>query len=493
MLEELQKDKLFQSEWKEESQTHYLSSNGRGIWVNDSQSQLNPTRVRHLCQPNSVDEIIRLVAFAKTSNSAISVSGGKHAMGGQQFGHENLHLDMSDFNRIIQLDSKAGLVTVEAGIKWPKLIHDLRELQSGLTDGITPWVIREKQTGVDSVSIGGSLSANIHGRGLRSRPFVDSIEAFELVDHRGEVQRCSRSENRELFSLAIGGYGLFGIVATVTLRLVRRFKVQRQVSRILAMDSVTLLNQHRESGFVFGDCQFAIDMSGNADEHPAILPCYRPVSSDIEVTPEATSLSPEDWASLYRLSRTDKRQAFELFSQHYLGTDGQVYWSDTHQLSSAFSGYREAVNPKQGTEMITEIYLDHDKAIPCLESIREDLASRKADVTYGTIRLIEADHETFLPWARRRSVCIVANLHCPGTASGIKKTKQHFRAILDRALNFDGSFYLTYHRWALKHQIEAAYPQISEFFALKKVYDPNEIFQSNWYRHYRDFWPAIVS
>jgi len=438
-----------------------------------------------LCQPHSIDEIAGLVAFAKKCDTAISISGGKHSMGGQQFGRDNLQLDMSNFNRIIYLDSAAGLVVVEAGIMWPKLMSDLRELQKDLAGDIAPWVIREKQTGVDSVSIGGSLSSNIHGRGLQSRPFVDSIESFQLVDHRGEVLCCSRNENQELFSLAIGGYGLFGIVATVTLRLVRRYKVQRQVSRILAMDSVRLLNQKRESGFVFGDCQFGIDLGGTADSHPAILPCYRPVGSEVEVTPDAKSLAPEDWASLYRLSRSDKRQAFELFAQHYLQTDGQVYWSDTHQLSNAFCGYHDAMDPTVGTEMITEIYLDPDKAIPCLESIREAMVLRKADLAYGTIRLIEADQETFLPWARRQSVCIVANLHCPRTKGGIEKTKQDFRVILDRVLDFDGSFYLTYHRWALEHHIMAAYPQIREFFDLKKAYDPSELFQSNWYRHYR--------
>ena len=486
MLNKLQMDKLVLSESLQESKTQQDWRDDNGIWLNDSQSQLNPTRVRHLCRPCSIDEIQSLVAFARKSNRAISISGGKHAMGGQQFGNENLHLDMSGFNRILQLDLESGLVSVEAGIKWPKLIRDLHALQRNQPGG-APWVIKEKQTGVDSVSIGGSLSANMHGRGLKSRPFVDSIESFELIDHHGEVHCCSRRQNQELFALAIGGYGLFGVVATVTFQLVRRFKVRRHVSRILAMDSVALLNQQRDAGCVFGDCQFSIDLDGVADEHAAIMPCYQPVNSDTEITPDATSLAPDDWGSLYRLSRTDKRQAFELFSEHYLRTDGQVYWSDTLQLSNAFCGYRDAMDPNVGTEVITEIYLGHETAIPCLEKIRQCLATRKADVTYGTIRLIEADHETFLPWARRRSVCIVANLHCPKTTAGTEKTKRDFKAILDCTLEYDGSFYLTYHRWASEHHVATAYPQIRDFFALKKVYDPNEIFQSNWYRHYHQF------
>jgi hypothetical protein len=41
------------------------------------------------------------------------------------------------------------------------------------------------------------------------------------------------------------------------------------------------------------------------------------------------------------------------------------------------------------------------------------------------------------------------------------------------------------HRWALKDQILACYPQFPEFLRMKQKYDPKEIIQSDWYRHYR--------
>jgi hypothetical protein len=44
---------------------------------------------------------------------------------------------------------------------------------------------------------------------------------------------------------------------------------------------------------------------------------------------------------------------------------------------------------------------------------------------------------------------------------------------------------LTYHRWATREQVEAAYPQFVDFLRLKKKHDPDETFQSNWYRHYK--------
>ncbi len=58
------------------------------------------------------------------------------------------------------------------------------------------------------------------------------------------------------------------------------------------------------------------------------------------------------------------------------------------------------------------------------------------------------------------------------------------------AIAREGSFFLTYHRWAHPDHVEACYPQIRDFFARKKQYDPHEVFQSEWYRAYRDVFIA---
>jgi len=46
-------------------------------------------------------------------------------------------------------------------------------------------------------------------------------------------------------------------------------------------------------------------------------------------------------------------------------------------------------------------------------------------------------------------------------------------------------YYLTYHRWARRDQLEACYPRVVDFLRLKRRYDPAERFQSDWYRDYR--------
>jgi FAD/FMN-containing dehydrogenase len=454
------------------------------VHLNDEQSQLNPTTVRQVLKPRSLDDLCRALMTANRQGCAISVAGGRHSMGGQQFGSDNIHLDMTSFNRVVGLDAQRGLVTVESGIQWPELIAELHRRQIDLGPcGAQPWTIRQKQTGVDAVTVAGSLASNMHGRGLAFPPFVHDIESFELLDASGKVRHCSRSENTELFSLAIGGYGLFGIVTHVTLRLVRRFKVRRRVEVIAVKDVLDRYRSRRENGFVFGDCQYAVDLGGDGGNHQGIMPCYEPVTAETAISENPTVLSGDDWANLYRLARTDKRKAFEVYSQFYLKTDQQVYWSDTHQLAGAFSGHKVAVNPEQGTEMITEVYVSHENALAFMTAVRNDLAKRDADISYGTIRFIEPDRETFLPWARERIVCIVCNLHVRHTDAGIKRARATFRQILDRVLEYGGSFYLTYHRWAARHHVAACYPQMADFFRLKKKYDPGERFQSDWYRH----------
>jgi len=64
------------------------------ILVNDIHSQLNPTRVLGVLQPRSVEEVQSIVRSARKNRKVISVAGGRHAMGGQQFGTDTLLLDI---------------------------------------------------------------------------------------------------------------------------------------------------------------------------------------------------------------------------------------------------------------------------------------------------------------------------------------------------------------------------------------------------------------
>ena len=82
-------------------------------------------------------------------------------------------------------------------------------------------------------------------------------------------------------------------------------------------------------------------------------------------------------------------------------------------------------------------------------------------------------------------LCIIFNIHTPHNKAGIAKTREVMQCLIDLAIQQQGSFFLTYHRYASAEQVLACYPNFEHWLALKKQYDPGERFQSDWYRHYK--------
>ncbi len=459
--------------------------------VNDIHSGLNETRVLRVLEAGCLETVVRIVRQARAEGVAVSIAGGRHAMGGQQFGTGTILLDMSSMRRILDLDPEHGLLEVEAGILWPELINGCLALQASQNGRSPVWGIVQKQTGADRLSLGGTLGANGHGRGLTLRPFVADVEAVRLVDPNGEVRRCSRTEDPELFSLVVGGYGLFGVVTALTLRLVPRRKLERVVE-ISHMDGLAEAFAERiQDGFLYGDFQFSIDDRSPGFLDEGVFSCYRPVDPGTPIPEGQKELSDDDWRELLWLAHADKAKAFERYAAHYLATDGQIYWSDTHQLSPYFDGYHADLDtrlgrPHSASEVITEIYVPRPRLTDFMKEAGKILRRHHTEVIYGTVRLIERDNESFLAWAREPWACVVFNLCTSHTPEGTARAAEAFRRLIDLAVARGGSYFLTYHRYARRDQVEACHPRLREFLRRKLERDPEERFQSDWYRHYRD-------
>jgi FAD/FMN-containing dehydrogenase len=457
------------------------------ILVNDIHSQLNPTRVLKVLEPRSLEEVQEIVRTARKNRRVISVAGGRHAMGGQQFGKDTVLIDIRKLRRLLHFDRERGIVEVEAGIEWPELIDGYLALQKGDRQA---WGIAQKQTGADRLTMAGTIAANAHGRGLRMKPFVSDVESFVLVDATGTPHRCSRTENPELFRLVHGGYGLFGIVTSLQLRLVPRKKIERVVE-IRTVDSLIAAFEKRiADGFLYGDFQFAVERDSDDFLHKGVFSCYRPVPMDTPIPPTEKELSDQNWRQLLYLAHTDQKRAFEKYAEYYLSTNGQLYWSDTHQLSIYPDNYHREIDeklhaPYPASEIITEIDVPRAALAEFFDEVRQDFRRNAVELIYGTVRLIERDDESFLPWAKQRYACTIFNLHTVHSPAGIQHSAESHRRLIDMAARRGGSYYLTYHRYASRKQVETCYPQFAEFLRLKRKYDPDERFQSDWYRHYR--------
>ena len=421
---------------------------GRGdepVWVNDVHSQLNRTRVRAVVRPTRVEELQAAVEGAAREGLAVSVCGGRHAMGGQQFGTDTLLVDTRGLTGLVDHDPEAGQVEVGAGMEWPALMDLVIGGNVGLAE---PWGVVQKQTGADRMTLGGSLAANIHGRGLDLAPLVQDVEAFELVDPSGRLLRCSRQENEELFRLAVGGYGMFGVMSRVRLRLGRWRRLERIVEVTDADGLADRFEQRRAEGCLYGDFQFATDVDGPHLLSRGVFSAYRPVPLDTPGADAPLRLGREDWLELLALAHTDPAAAFDRYAAHYLRTSGQLYWSDTHQLSTYVDDYHAVLGPRLagaagGSEMITEISVPRASLEGFLADVRDDFREHRPGLVYGTVRLVEQDTETALAWARQPWACVIFNLHTEHDDASLERTAGHFRRLIDHGLRYGGTYYLT--------------------------------------------------
>ncbi len=389
-------------------------------------------------------------------------------------------------NRAVGLDDKTGVLHVEAGIEWPELVQGYLSLQK---ENVR-WGIRQKQGGADRMSVGGTVSANAHGHGLGSPPIISDVEWIEMVTADGSAKKCSRKENAELFALAVGGYGLFGIITAVGLRLVPRRRVRRHVEARTTAELIALIEGRTAAGAPYGYFQYSIDETSADFLRTGILTTYENVSLETQLGTESTDVDAKLLTALLEIAHRDRGSAYRRYAKLELSRDGNVEWSDLHQLSTYPAGYHQEIEKRLGADLvgadlILEVYVPRGELIPLLEEARRILLASGMPLVYGTIRFIEQDKDSYLAWAKKRYACVIFSPHSSGETQALRKTGEVCRQLIRAANKRGGSFYLTYNRFATRDELASAYPQFQEFLNLKKQYDPRETFQSDWYRYYR--------
>ena len=455
--------------------------------LNDVQSRLNAARVARVVSPSSADEVADVLGEAAARGVAVCPAGALHSMGGQQFAEGGISLSSSALAGVGALDRDAETVWIQAGATWPRIVDWLRREQAGER---RPLTIIQKQTGADELTIGGALSSNAHGRVLGRKPIVDDVAAFQITGADGVRRLCDRANDAELFRAAIGGYGMFGFVDSVLLRLAPKTALVRRVREVRTEDAVNALVERTARGDSYGDFQYMTDEADDDFMRKGILSTYSPADGATEIPNGQLGLSLEDWTRLFFLAHADKARAYTEYAGHYLRTDGQLYWSDEHQLSPYLPEAGDMLARRMGwtpyrSLMITELYVPRAAFPRFMESARAAMLATGANVVYGTVRLIEAERETALPWAIQDWACVIFNLLVEHSPMGLESAKTQFRALIDRALDEGGRYYLTYHRWARRDQLERAYPEMRGFLALKDGCDPRGVFDSEWLRAVR--------
>jgi len=425
--------------------------------------------------PAEAESQLRGLLFrARNARLKVSIAGARHTMGGHTIAANGVVVDMTTF-RGVSLGADSASVHVRGGTRWSEVIPFLDR------NGRSLPVMQSN----NSFSVGGSLSANAHGWQHDHQPMASMVRGMRVMTADGAVHRVSRTDNRELFQLIVGGYGLFGIILDAELATVPNelYRVRRHDTSSDQYES--LYTRHVAGQPSVGMAYGRLSVSPDAFLEEATLTVFVRDSTRGGRLPMVTEpgLLGVKRAVFRGGENSDYGKSLRWTLEKWLGElPGSTRFTRNQLLNEPAEFF--ANTGAFRTDVLHEYFVPQGKLAEFKRRIRPLLVQSRADLLNVTIRNVLPDSDSFLPYARVPVWGLVMLFTQPLTPAGEEQMKALTRRLIDKALAVGGTYYLPYRLHATREQFERAYPMAREFFALKRKYDPNEIFWNAFYATY---------
>lgn len=173
---------------------------------------MSSSSLSYVYRPTTEEGIIDAFEDAEAFGLPVALKGGGNSYGDAFQCPEGIVIDLTRMTRILEWSHQTGIIRCEPGVTIEQL------WQYTLPDGWWPPVV----PGTAKVTIGGAVAANIHGKNCFAvGPIGDHVLEFELLTPTRDKIHCSRTENSDIFYAAIGGFGLLGVIFSITLQMKR--------------------------------------------------------------------------------------------------------------------------------------------------------------------------------------------------------------------------------------------------------------------------------
>ncbi|CAN2042197.1 decaprenylphospho-beta-D-ribofuranose 2-oxidase [Candidatus Magnetomoraceae bacterium gMMP-15] len=134
---------------------------------------------------------------------------------GRSYGDSALNKNIiyvKQYNFFINFDETKGLLHIQSGVLLSEIVKVF--VPRGWFLKITP--------GTKLITVGGAIASDVHGKNHHADGcFSECVEMFRLMLPDGEIVRCSRQENAELFKATCGGMGLTGVILDAEISLIK--------------------------------------------------------------------------------------------------------------------------------------------------------------------------------------------------------------------------------------------------------------------------------
>lgn len=447
------------------------------VYINDF-SRLNKTHIEQLATPTNYAEVADILKKAGQENKKISIAGIRHSQGGHAFYPDAIVINLKNLNRILRLDLEHKLITVQTGASW-----------ADVQNFLNPHHLAVKiMQFANFFTIGGALSVNANGIDPHFGPLIESVRSIKIMKADGSIVTANRTENSELFKLAIGGYGLFGIILEATLEIVDNTIYKRKATTMSLQDYVTYIKKMKNDpslGFHLAH----LKLTPNKKQlHAGVI------AIDYKQIDEST------------LSAHQKKELKKLYKEHFVSVKKNginllrttsvaksLAWIPELAQNGKIISRNNIMSPhvshiytdsSKDADLLQEYFIPVDNLISFIKSLGTITKQLNVNLMHVALRFIPQNNESFLSYTKTDRIGIVLYFSHKINEKECNTIKQWSQNLIDAAITCNGAYYLPMQLHASKEQIRKIYPEIDEFFELKKKYDPHTLFMNCFYKEY---------
>lgn len=178
-----------------------------------------------LVKPESVEDIIEIIKFARENGKKISVFSGGHSWSANHVRDDAMIIDLGNFNRY-EINKDAMTATAEPAVGGSDLLIELFKQDLFFPAGHCK-----------GVCIGGYLlQGGFAWNGRKLGMACESVLGIDVITADGEFVYASADENADLYWAARGsGGGFFGVIVKFYLKIYPRPKFCGMISHIFQM------------------------------------------------------------------------------------------------------------------------------------------------------------------------------------------------------------------------------------------------------------------
>lgn len=445
----------------------------------DDASHLSPTRVaKHLTftqdrRDRLIEAVRRELSEAKAAGRPVVASAARHSMGGQslQAGGSVLTLDKG----WLEPDQAAGTCRVSAGMRWSEVISRLDAI------GFSPKVMQSNH----DFGVASTFSVNAHGWPVPWSAFGSTVRSITMVLPDGGMVVCSRQENTELFNLAMGGYGLFGVIVELEMEIVPNRNLVPTFEHVageeLGLRFTKALQSDQTIEMAYGRLDVAIDgFFGRG-----LLITYRPAEDQAEIPAASGSgIISHIAAGVFRRQvGSDRVKNFRWMLESSISPALTSGIATRNSLMNEPVATLDDGDPGR-TDILHEYFVAPERFADFVRICREVIPSSYQELLNITLRFVDTDRDSVLAYATVPRIAAVMLFSQEMSVRGEEDMARMTRALVERVTEIGGSYYLPYRPHPTIDQLRRAYPRVGDFAEAKRRLDPGLLFQNGLWANY---------